>query len=410
MLEGILKRTWAEVDLNAVDHNFRSIRNRLKQGTRVCCVVKADAYGHGAEALAREFERMGADWFAVSNLEEAAQIRREGAKLPILILGYTPANMAPELARLGIAQAVLCEEYGRELSAEAVKAGVTVRAHIKLDTGMSRIGFLYQDPERDAGALDAVARVCALPGLRAEGIFTHFAVADGGNAGEAFTRKQFACFTGAVDRLAERGIRFSIRHCANSAAVFEYPDMQLDMVRPGNVLYGLKPSDEVRSDMDLIPAMSLKSVISLVKTVETGTSVSYGRTFLAPGRTVLATVPVGYADGYPRVLSGRAEALVHGRRAKIVGRICMDQLMLDVTGIDGVREGDMVTLFGTDGGESVTVDELAGLAGTINYEIVCGLSKRVPRIYLKDGREVGRMNCLRVEACAHTADNPNGSV
>jgi alanine racemase len=357
-------------------------------------VVKADAYGHGAEVLAEEYEKLGADWFAVSNLEEAAQLRKAGAKLPILILGYTPACMASELARLGIAQAVLCAEYGEELSAEAVKAGVTVRVHVKLDTGMSRIGFLYQDPERDASSIDAVARVCALPGLCAEGIFTHFAVADEGDAGEEFTRKQFGNFNGAVGLLRERGVDFQIRHCANSAAVFEYPEMQLDMVRPGNVLYGLKPSGDVRSEMDLVPAMSLKSVVSLVKTVEPETGVSYGRTFVTSGRTTLATVPVGYADGYPRILSGRADALVRGRRARIVGRVCMDQLMLDVTGIEGVREGDTVTLFGRDGEERITTDELAGIAGTINYELVCGISKRVPRVYLRGGREVGRMNFL----------------
>lgn len=393
-MDCILKRTWAEVDLDAVDHNFRSVRDRLGGGTRLCCVVKADAYGHGAEVLAEEYEKLGADWFAVSNLEEAAQLRKAGAKLPILILGYTPACMASELARLGIAQAVLCAEYGEELSAEAVKAGVTVRVHVKLDTGMSRIGFLYQDPERDASSIDAVARVCALPGLCAEGIFTHFAVADEGDAGEEFTRKQFGNFNGAVGLLRARGVDFQIRHCANSAAVFEYPEMQLDMVRPGNVLYGLKPSGDVRSEMDLVPAMSLKSVVSLVKTVEPETGVSYGRTFVTSGRTTLATVPVGYADGYPRILSGRADALVRGRRARIVGRVCMDQLMLDVTGIEGVREGDTVTLFGRDGEERITTDELAGIAGTINYELVCGISKRVPRVYLRGGREVGRMNFL----------------
>ena len=393
-MDGILKRTWAEVDLDAIKQNYGSVKNCVAPGTRVCCVVKADAYGHGAEVLAREYGNLGADWFAVSNLEEAAQLRKTGVKLPILILGYTPACMASELAKLDIAQTVLCGEYGQELSSEAVKAGVSVRVHIKLDTGMSRIGFLYQDPERDASSLEAAARVCTLPGLRAEGIFTHFAVADDGDAGEEFTRKQFHHFIRAVDFFSERGVNFSIRHCSNSAAVLEYPEMQLDMVRPGNILYGLKPSGKVRGRMDLVPAMSLKSVVSLVKAVEPGTGVSYGRTFVTSGRTVLATVPVGYADGYPRILSGKADALVRGRRARVVGRVCMDQLMLDVTGIEGVREGDTVTLFGKDGEESVTVDELAGIAGTINYEIVCGISKRVPRVYLKNGREVARMNCL----------------
>lgn len=378
-----------------MEHNYREIRNRLKPETKVCCVVKADAYGHGAERLAQEYERLGADWFAVSNLEEAKQLRRAGAKLPILILGYTPPEMAAELARLNVSQALVGGEYAGKLSEYAGKAGVKVKVHVSLDTGMSRIGFLFQKPERDAGSLDEIEHACTLPGIDPEGIFTHFAVADEGEDGRDYTQMQFRCFQDGIERLAQRGIRFRLRHCANSAAIFDYPETQLDMARPGVILYGLMPSGCIRSPAPLIPAMQLKSVVSLVKSVPAQTSVSYGRKFTSSGEMIVATVPVGYADGYPRILFQSAEMLVRGQRAKIIGRICMDQLMLDVTKIPGVQAGDTVTAFGRDGSASLPVDELASQVGTINYELVCGVSKRVPRVYLKNGKPAGNLDYLR---------------
>ncbi len=389
-----LKRTWAEIDLDAIANNYREIRARLKPGTKMCCVVKADAYGHGAERLAQEYEALGADWFAVSNLEEALQIRRAGALKPILILGYTPPCMAAQLAQNNVAQAIVGPEYGGQLSAEAVKAGVTVRTHLQVDTGMSRVGFFYQDPLRDGDSIDAMERACRLPGLEPEGIFTHFAAADEGEAGRGFTRRQFRALTGAVSRLEKRGLRFRLRHCANSAAVFDFPETQLDMVRPGIILYGLMPSAEMIHRAPLEPALSLKSTVALVKTIPEGSCVSYGRRFRAEKPTVVATVPIGYADGYLRRLSENACMLVRGRRAKIIGRVCMDQTMLDVTEIPGVRAGDTVTVIGRDGEECVSADELAGLAGTISYEIVCGVAKRVPRLYKKDGRDAGLLDYL----------------
>lgn len=294
------RRTWAEVSLDAIDYNFKVIRDQVKTGTMICCVIKADAYGHGAETLAREYEKLGADWVAVSNLEEAMQIRNAGVKLPILILGYTPPCMAAQLSELNISQTVLSAGYGESLSQEAQKAGVTVKVHIKVDTGMSRIGFMYQDPVRDAGEIDDMERVCRLPALDAEGIFTHFAVADEGEDGRDFTMTQYGNLMKAVELLRKRGITFRIRHCANSAAIFDYPETQLDMVRPGVVLYGLKPSGKIQHVMNLIPAMELKSIVSLVKTVEAKTSVSYGREFTTTAPTKIATVPIGYADGYVR--------------------------------------------------------------------------------------------------------------
>ena len=394
-MEQYLKRTWAEVSLDAINHNYQVIREAVKPGTRICCVVKADCYGHGAERLSQEYASLGADWFAVSNLEEALQIRKAGVKeQPILILGYTPANSAKLLAENNVATAVLSAEYAQELSEEAVRAGVTVRVHIKVDTGMSRIGFLYQNPEQDEPSIDAIERACRLPGINAEGIFTHFAVADEGENGSAFTRRQFSNLTGAIERLKERGITFAIRHCANSAAIFDYPEMQLDMVRPGVILYGLMPSSQTMKKPPFVPAMELKSVVSLVKTLPPEASISYGRTFRAGKPTTVATVPIGYADGFPRRLSQKAEFLIHGKRARILGRVCMDQLMLDVTGIPDVKAGDPVTVFGHSEGAFLPVEELAALNETINYEVVCDISKRVPRIYIKGGKEVGTLDYL----------------
>lgn len=388
------RRTWAEVSLDAIDYNFKVIRDQVKTGTMICCVIKADAYGHGAETLAREYEKLGADWVAVSNLEEAMQIRNAGVKLPILILGYTPPCMAAQLSELNISQTVLSAGYGESLSQEAQKAGVTVKVHIKVDTGMSRIGFMYQDPVRDAGEIDDMERVCRLPALDAEGIFTHFAVADEGEDGRDFTMTQYGNLMKAVELLRKRGITFRIRHCANSAAIFDYPETQLDMVRPGVVLYGLKPSGKIQHVMNLIPAMELKSIVSLVKTVEAKTSVSYGREFTTTAPTKIATVPIGYADGYLRHLYVQGSMLVRGRKAKIIGRVCMDQLMLDVTSVPDVKEGDVVTVFGRDGDACITLDELASYNQTINYELACMISKRVPRIYYKGGKEVGELNYI----------------
>lgn len=393
-MSDFFKRTWAQVSLDAIDHNYHIIREQLRPETMVCCVIKADAYGHGAEMLAAEYESLGADWFAVSNLEEAAQLRSAGIQLPILILGYTPPDCAAKLSELNIAQAVLSPEYARQLSDQAEKDGVTVRTHIKLDSGMSRIGFLYQDQSRDSKAIQEIEQACKLPGLNMEGIFTHFSVADEGDSGRAYTLIQYKNFTGAIALLKERGVEFTIRHCANSAAIFDYPEMQLDMVRPGIVLYGLQPSGELKNKPDLQPAMELKSIVSLVKTIEPQTSVSYGRQFIAQKSTRIATVPIGYADGYPRHLFIDANMLVRGQKAKITGRVCMDQLMLDVSSIEHVQEGDIVTAFGHDGNAFISVNELAAYNDTINYEIVCQISKRVPRIYYKNGAETGTLNYL----------------
>lgn len=394
---GFIRRTWAEIDLDAVAANYNAICRQIDAHSQMMCVVKADAYGHGVGHVARRLQAAGAPWFAVSNIEEAMQLRACGIEGSILILGYTPPESAPLLARYDIAQAVFSERYARALSQEAVRAEAVLRVHIKLDTGMSRIGFFFQEEARDLEALQQVAEACQLEGLQVEGIFTHFAVADEGEEGRAYTLRQFTAFTSALRLLEEKGISFAYRHCCNSGGILSYPEMNLDLVRPGIILYGLLPSQKLRGVLPLQPVMQLRTVISQLKEVPAGVSVSYGREFTTRRPTVLATVPIGYADGYPRSMAGRADMLVNGRRAPVVGRVCMDQVMLDVTGIDGVREGMTVTVFGRDGGQELPLDELASIAGTINYEMACEVTKRVPRIYFEGGRAVGQLNYILPE-------------
>lgn len=395
MEEPILRRTWAEIDLDALARDFQAVREAANPQAKVCCVVKADAYGHGAVRIAREFEGLGADWFAVSNLEEALQLRLGGIQKPILVLGYTPPEEAAALSNHHISQCVYSLDYARDLSRAAEEAGATVNIHVKIDTGMSRLGFYYQDISRDEATVQEVKAACQLPGLHPEGIFTHFAVSDEGKAGDAFTMQQFGCFKEMIEALLREDIDFEVRHCANSAAVFDYPLSHLDMVRAGIVIYGLYPSEELRHKPDLTPVLSLRSVVSHVKTVKPGATISYGRKFTAQKEMKVATVPVGYADGYPRILSAKgAQVLIGGKRCPILGRVCMDQLMADVSALPDVKVGDMVTLIGRDGEEAITADELASLEGSINYEVVCGLSKRVPRVYLKGGKVESIYNAL----------------
>lgn len=384
-----MKRTWVQIDLDVLRENYNKIRKAVRPDAEIMAVIKADAYGHGAEFTARELDEAGADRFAVSNLEEALQVRKAGIEKPILILGYTPPEYARQLAFNNISQAVFNSDYARRLSENALKGGVELTVHIKVDTGMTRIGFTYQDNVRDAWAVDEIEAACRLGGLYAEGIFTHFAKADEGERGEAYTRLQFELFTDIIKRLQKRGVEFELRHCCNSAATVCYPEMQLDLVRPGIILYGLQPSSAQQIKLDLKPVMELKTVVSMIKDIQKDTPVSYGGDFVSQGDMRIATVPVGYADGYPRALSDKGEMLINGKRAEIIGRVCMDQLMLDVSDIENISEGLTVTAFGEDGGKVITVDELAKKIGVINYEIICGISKRVPRVFTKNGETLG---------------------
>ncbi len=373
------KRTWAEIDLSAIEDNVRSMKSKLPAGCRFLGVVKADAYGHGAVPVAKRLEQYGADYLAVACIDEAEELRAAGVRLPILIFGATAADYAVQLAELGVTQAVSSLEMARAFSEKLAAAGKTLRVHLKLETGMGRTGF---DVKRGDVA-DAVEAV-RLPGLDPEGVFTHFAVSDEpARAGcDAYTQKQFQIFTDAIASIErEAGLKFRIRHCTNSGAMVNYPAFCLDMVRPGIDLYGLYPGAE-RGEVTLRPAMALRSRIAAVTEHEAGDAISYGCTFTAQRKIRLAVVPIGYADGLHRTLSGKIEVLIHGVRCRQVGRICMDMCMVDVTDVPDVREGDTATIFGTDGSESISVDELAEKAGTISYEMLCAVSPRVPRVYL----------------------------
>ena len=383
MEDAVLRRTWAEIDLDALEHNYRRARTLTGSGVRYLGVVKADAYGHGAVQIGRKLESLGADYLAVSSLDEARELRHGGITMPVLILGHTPPDMVPELIRYHITQAVSALAKAEEYSAAAVACGGTLRVHIKVDTGMSRLGFLVRGGHFEGG-IASIAAACALPGLEAEGIFTHFAVADeDGEEDEAYTREQFGLFTAVIDALAQRGRTFAIRHCANSGALARYPEMYLDMVRPGIALYGAG-ADAQR--LDLRPVMSLKTCISTIKVFDPDTTVSYGRTFRTTERTRMGVLPIGYADGFFRGLSNRASVLTDQGSAPIRGRICMDMCMVDLTELPDVHVGDAVEIFG----QRQRVDDLASILGTIPYELTCAVSKRVPRLYLEGGTVVER--------------------
>ena len=380
------RRTWAQIDMDIVAQNFSIVRKSTK--AKVCCVIKADAYGHGAIYMAKKYEDLGADFFAVSNIEEALQLRYAGITLPVLILGYTPAVEAETLSRHNISQCVYSTDYASQLSGAAQEAGVQVKIHIKVDTGMSRLGFYYQDINRDEATVEEIYSVCTLPNLIHEGIFTHFAVSDEGKNGDSFTMRQYGCFKEMIESLLRMDVDFEYRHCANSAAIEDFPLSHLDMVRAGIILYGLEPSDEVRNRIGLAPALQLKSVVSHVKTIPAGATVSYGRKFTSEKEMYIATIPIGYADGYARAFGdGRADILVHGKRCPIVGRICMDQLMVDLGDITDAKIGDEAVIIGKQGDEEITANELAKLNSTINYEIICDIGARVPRIYFEGGKE-----------------------
>lgn len=383
LLKKIRMRTWAEIDLDNIEYNLDTIRAAVG-GVKLCCVVKADGYGHCAPVVSRLFEQKGCDLLAVSNIEEALQLRECGIKLPILILGYTPAECAETLATNNIAQCVYSYEYGKSLADYAKNCSKKVKIHLKLDTGMGRIGFLCR--EDGENELPSALELCRNEYLIPEGIFTHFATADEADEGEEYTREQYKKFCRAVEFFEKNGIKFAIRHCANSAATFNYPEFKLDMVRVGLALYGLAPApiNDSAPLPSLRPAMSLCSVISHIKQLKAGESVSYGRKFVAHRDMRVATVPVGYADGLMRSTADSSYTLKIGKwSAPILGRICMDQLLLDVSDIE-CKVGDTVTIF--DGEKGHTATDLANANGTIPYEVLCSVGKRVPRAFVRDSR------------------------
>ena len=373
---------WAEIDLDNLAHNISEVRRVTGNGATIMAVVKANAYGHGSIMAARTFLENGAERLAVATLTEAMELRGAGFDAPILVLGYTPSYQFGEVTEYHVTPTIYAYEQAEALSRAASSQGRVVKVHVKLDTGMGRLGFL---PSEDS--IDDIIRIGQLPHIEVEGIFTHFAVADQGE--KDYTRDQFRRYMQVVDELERRGLDVPIKHVANSAAIIDLPEYDLDMVRPGTMLYGLYPSEEVdRSRVDLRPALTLKAEISNLKTVPKGTGISYGLTFTTGRRSRIGTLPVGYADGYGRALSNRAEVGISGSRAPVVGTVCMDQCMIDLTEVEGAEIGDEVVLFGDGSDNAPHIDEVAGWLGTENTEVLCMVSRRVPRVYIENGEVV----------------------
>ncbi len=380
-----------KVDLDALESNQKAIVERKNKDAMLMNVIKADAYGHGAITLAREMEKMGSDWFAVSSIEEGIELRKHGISLPILILGFTYEGSFEDLFKYQITPTVYEEETAKRLSEVAKALGETLNIHVKIDTGMSRLGFSVSQE-----SVSAIRHIADLEGICIQGIFTHFSCADmEGDMAHAYTKKQIDGFTWMIAELKKCGVEIPIAHCSNSAAIMEHPEVHMNMVRAGIIQYGLYPSEEVEKKyLPLMPVMELKSHISYIKELEAGIGIGYGATYVTSHRTKVATIPVGYADGYPRSLSNKGCVLIRGQRVPIIGRVCMDQMMVDVSNLLGVSIGDEVTLFGKDGDEQISVEELSTLAGSFNYEFVCDISRRVPRVYYRHGQPVSMVNYL----------------
>ena len=386
-MEKRARPAWSEINLDAFVENFKKIKAMVRPGTMVTGVIKADAYGHGAIEIGKVLQEEGVDRFAVATFSEALQLRKVFKKIPILILGYTPTYAADEVIENNIIQTMYNVDEAGIFSDRAVKLEKKLKLHIKIDTGMSRLGF-----QANADSVEKIIQISKMPNIEIEGMFTHFAVAD--EADKEYTYNQYEKYKFMVDSLKAQGLEIPVKHVSNSAAIMDLPEMNMDMVRAGIILYGLYPSDDViKERIDLKQVMSLKAEVSHVKELEAGTGVSYGLKYVTPGKRKIATVPIGYADGYTRMLSGKAEVLVKGVKVPVVGRICMDQCLIDVTGID-VKIGDEVILFGSDGTNTISIDELALKLGTINYEITCMISKRIPREYTRGGNKVKTVDYL----------------
>ena len=368
-------RVCAQIDLAAVQKNIEAIRAAIRKESKLMVVLKADGYGHGAVPIAKRIDDI-ADAYGVAIVEEAVELREVGIQKPILILGYTASHLYDKLIQYDITQTIFQYETAYELNEVAKKAGKTVRIHIKLDTGMSRIGFSATEQ-----SIEEIVKISKLSNLSMEGIFTHFAKADEIDKGA--TTLQYQRFMEMLEQLEQRGVRFAIRHASNTAAIIDLPEYNLDMVRCGIGTYGMYPSVDVQKNrVVLTPAMELKTHVSYVKELPKGVGISYNGTYVTERPMRVATIPVGYGDGYPRLLSSKGRVLIHGKSAPILGRICMDQFMVDVSDIPQVKQNDDVTLMGRDGYECIPAEEIAGYAGTLNYEIVCEVGKRIPRVYI----------------------------
>jgi alanine racemase len=381
--------TCAEIDLNAYAHNIRELRRATQPQARLMAVVKANGYGHGAKEVARTALQHGAEFLGVARLQEAVELRKAGLEAPILIFGYSSPDSAPTLIDNELTQTIYSPTTAQALSEQAARRGKKIKVHIKVDSGMGRLGLLLEEPAAvaprnspSAGIVSDVEAISRLGNLEVDGIFTHFATSD--SADKSYANRQLKRFTEFLNRLDRAGLTPPMKHAANSAALIDLPDSHLDLVRPGIATYGLYPSDEVNQrGVALKPVMTLKSRIIHLKKVPAGFHISYGITYRTQKPTTIATVPIGYADGYNRLLSSRGYMVVHGKRVPVVGRVCMDLTMLDVGALKDVNIEDEVVAFGQQGNQAVTADELAATLNTINYEIVTSITARVPRVYIK---------------------------
>lgn len=374
-------RVHANIDLDAIYKNVSNAKDLLKPGTKLMAIIKADAYGHGAKQVAETIDPI-ADAYGVAILEEGVELRKAGIDKPILILGFTPEPLYEAMIKYDIATAVFQLDMAEKISAAASRLGKQAKIHIALDTGMSRIGF-----KQDEESLEVIKKIAKLPYIFIEGCFTHFARMDEEDKTKAMT--QFEKYMDFVEKIEGCGIELPIKHVSNSAGIIEKQEVNLDMVRDGICVYGLYPSDEVnKENLELTPAMEIKSYVSFVKELEPGVEIGYGGTYTTERETRVATIPVGYADGYPRALSNKGHVLINGMSAPILGRVCMDQFMVDVTDIDNVEEGTMVTLVGRDGDENISIEEISEMSHSFNYEFVCDVGKRIPRVYYKGGKVV----------------------
>lgn len=379
-IKNLNNRTWAEIDLSNIAYNYKAQTLMYEGKAKVCCVVKANAYGHGAVKVSNMLEKMGADFFAVANIDEAVQLRDSGIVSPILILGYTPPEKATTLAEKNISQCVLSYEYAKALASVATREGVRIRAHFKIDTGMGRLGFVFRHASDES--LAELLEICSFDCFIHEGIFTHFPVSDCSGSGVEFTKQQYDRFCEVIKLLEQKGYTFDIKHCSNSAAALYDPQYALDMVRVGLLFFGALPSSERESEFIPKQTLTLKTVIANVKTVRAGDSVGYGREYIAKKDMKIATVPIGYADGFLRTSYPNGIKLtVGGKACDVVGRVCMDQSMIDVTDLDNVEIGDEVIIFGKGG---TSLFDFAVKNGTIPNEILCLVGARVPRFYIRD--------------------------
>lgn len=367
-------RTYSKIDLDAVLHNINEVKKRIENSVKIMAIIKADGYGHGATILG-DFLENEVDYYGVATVEEAMELREYGVKLPILILGYSSPSQYLEIVENNITQTIYTMKMAEEMAKAGAICGKKAKIHIALDTGMNRIGF-----QVDEGGILAIEEILTLPNLMVEGLFTHFACAD--EVDKSYSKLQIERYDKFLDSLEKKEIHIPIKHMCNSAGIMEFDHHRFDMVRSGIITYGLYPSEDVnKKEFRLKPALEWKTHVINVKTVDAGCGVSYGRTYITKSKTKIATLSVGYADGYPRALSSIGRVLIHGKYAPIIGKICMDQMMIDVTHIDNVEIEDEVTLVGEDGNYIISIEELADMAGSFNYEFVCGIGKRVPRRY-----------------------------